>query len=94
MIAEQHVEGVISCSKSQTIVTFIPEIMNPNNELTYFIYVYIYTSEREKNRSVCWSKKSTKAHCFLCLMLRDSYENVLICILNASFILVACVAEG
>jgi len=39
---EQHVEGIISYSKSQTSPAFQLEIMNPNNELTY------YMSLREK----------------------------------------------
>jgi hypothetical protein len=39
---EQHVEGIISYSKSQRSAAFQLEIMNPNNELTY------YMSLREK----------------------------------------------
>jgi hypothetical protein len=39
---EQHVEGIISYSKRRASAAFQPEIMNPNNEVTY------YMSLREK----------------------------------------------
>jgi len=34
---EQHVEGIISYSKSQASAAFQPEIMNSNNKVTYYI---------------------------------------------------------
>jgi hypothetical protein len=52
---EQHVEGIISYSKSQASAAFQPEIMNPNNEVTY------YMSLREKRnvgqKKGYWGKK-------------------------------------
>jgi hypothetical protein len=43
---EQHAEGIISYSKNQASDAFQPEIMNPNNEVTY------YMSLREKRNGV------------------------------------------
>jgi hypothetical protein len=36
---EQHVEGAISYSKRRASAVFQPEIMNPNNEMTYCMSV-------------------------------------------------------